>query len=262
MLPRKILGQHFLKNPSLLEKLVSLSNVTHDSLVIEIGAGEGDLTKILITRAKKVYSYELDRELFTALEQKFSGARNLVLKNMDFLKEKIQPIYHAEGQRLKIVANIPYKITTPLILKLIKERKNIEDCHILVQKEVGKRIIAEPGMKEYSSLTVLVRAFFSAEILKIVRGKSFTPPPKVDSAFLRLKPLEVPFVKEEYEREFSRLIKIFFSQRRKTISNVIFSLTKDRERTEKIIQKLNVNPLSRPENFSVQEYAELCSLLL
>lgn len=262
MLPRKLLGQHFLKNASLLQKLIELSGVSDRDIVVEIGAGMGDLTAQLVKKAKFVYSFELDNNLFRKLEEKFSITKNLKIIRTDFLKYNLEEIFKEYEEKLRIVANIPYKITTPLLLKFINEIEYIKDCSILLQKEVAERITATPGNKNYGSLTVLLQAYFNIKILKVITRGSFTPPPKVDSAFVKLVPLIPPKVEKSKLQEFSRFLRLCFSRRRKTIHNILKTLKMmPHEDLLKVIEKSHIKLTARPEELTVEDFVWLSNII-
>ncbi len=262
MLPTKVLGQHFLKNPSLLEKLTELAGVSEKDVVVEIGAGMGDLTAQLVRKAKFVYSYELDEKLYKMLTHRFSSGGNIKIFHSDFLKHDFGEIFKECKEKLKIVANIPYKITTPLLLKFVKDIEYIKDCNILLQKEVAERITAEPGSKDYSSLTVLLHTYFSIKIMKYIKPGAFTPPPKVDSAFVKLTPLNKPLIERERATSFSRFIRICFSMRRKTIYNILKSIKKiKKESIPDLLAGLRISPDARPESLTVQNFLDLFNMM-
>lgn len=259
MLPQRLLGQHFLKNPSLLEKLIEISDLSKKDVVVEIGAGMGDLTGLLTKNAKFVYSYELDSELFSGLCKKFSSINNLKIQHINFLKQNFEELYREAEQRLKVVANIPYKITTPLLLKFIRDINYIDECSIMMQKEVAERISSGPGNKNYGSLTVLLNTYFIIKIMKYIKRGAFTPPPKVDSAFVKLIPLRTPLIGREKAMAFSRFLKTCFSKRRKTLHNILKSMK--REDVLEVLERLKIPPDARPENLTVHNFVELCNLI-
>lgn len=260
MLPKKVLGQHFLKNPSLLRKLTELAGVTGEDVVVEIGSGMGDLTEQLVNKAKFVYSFELDKGLFKELAQRFSTTENLKIICSDFLKHNFEEIFKEYKEKLKIVANIPYKITTPILLRFINDIEFIKDCNILLQKEVAKRITATPGNKNYGSLTVLLQTYFNIKILKYINRGSFSPPPEVDSAFVKLTPLNTRFISMEKATSFSRFLRICFSMRRKTLYNILKAMKI--EDALDVLERLKIPPDARPENLTVHNFVELCNLIL
>ncbi len=262
MLPKKVLGQHFLKNPSLLEKLTELAGVCKDDVVVEIGAGKGDLTAQLVRKAKFVYSYELDQNLYKMLTYRFSSTGNIKIVHSDFLKHDFGEIFKECKEKLKIVANIPYKITTPLLLKFVKDIEYIKDCNILLQKEVAERITAEPGNKNYGSLTVLLHTYFSIKVMKYIKPGAFIPPPKVDSAFVKITPLNRPLIGREKATSFSRFLRICFSMRRKTIQNILKSIKEiKRDSVSEFLEILKISPDARPESLTVQNFLELFDMI-
>jgi len=258
MLPKRVLGQHFLKNPSLLEKLTRLSGITGNDTIVEIGTGRGDLTRCLTEKGKFVFTCEIDKELVEDLKIRFASVKNLKIIHANFLKLNFAELYKLSGQKLKVVANIPYRITTPLLLKFIDEIDYISDCNILIQKEVAERLIARPGTKQYSALTVMLQAYFNIKILKYISRSSFSPPPEVDSAFIKLTPLATPLVEKSMSKNFSRLLKVCFSKRRKTIYNILKGLySGEDQEINRILECGGIHSRARPENLTVLNFAFL-----
>jgi len=260
MLPQHLLGQHFLKNPSLLVKLTELASLSGKDVVVEIGAGMGHLTEQLVRRARFVYTFELDSRLYKILVQKFSSTENLKIIRADFLKYTLEDIFKEYREKLKILANIPYKITTPILIKFINDIDYIKDCNILLQKEVAERITSMPGNKNYGSLTVLLQAYFSIKILKYINRGSFSPPPKVDSAFVKLIPFNEPLIGKEKTMIFSRFLRICFSMRRKTLHNILKSIKN--ENAPELLKRLKIPSDARPENLTVHNFVDLCNIVM
>ena len=250
---RKRLGQHFLYDLSILEKIVSEAGVGTEDTVVEIGPGPGTLTKVLSGKAKKVIAVELDERLYEKLKSELSGAANIELIHGDALKFPFQKI----GD-FKVVANIPYYITTPLIFKLLEARQCLSTMTVTLQREVAERIVAHPGGKDYGVLSIMVQYLARAELRFIIPKEAFRPAPKVDSALLHMEILEEPCVSVRDEKTFQRVVKTAFSRRRKTLSNSLKSFG-DGIR-EKLVAA-GIDPGRRPETLSIEEFAALADLL-
>ncbi|TAL25861.1 MAG: ribosomal RNA small subunit methyltransferase A [Nitrospirae bacterium] len=250
---KKYLGQNFLYDPSILGKIVEAADLSSEDTVVEIGPGPGRLTKLLAAAAKRVIGIELDRDLYERLKAELDGYENIELVNEDALK------YHYEDlPEFKVVANIPYYITTPIIFKLMEEGKNLKSMTLTVQKEVAERIIAEPGVKDYGVLSIMIQ-YRAEPLLKfIVPAGAFRPVPKVDSAVVHFVMRKAHAVSVRDERLFFRVIKTAFSQRRKTLANSLKSVSPDIK--EKIIEA-GIDPMRRPGTLSIEEFARLADLL-
>lgn len=251
-MPKKYLGQNFLFDPSILRKIVEAAKITPNDTVVEIGPGHGTLTKILTEVAKRVIAIELDLELYTKLKKEIKEI-NLELIHGDALK------YHYEElEPFKVVANIPYYITTPIIFRLIKARKNLQSMTLTIQKEVAQRIIAKPCTKNYGILSIAIQYYGDAELKFIIPRGAFRPVPKVDSALIHIEMLKNPKVTVTDERLFFRIVKTAFAQRRKTLSNSLKSISKD---IKEILISAKIDPNRRAETLSIEEFAMLTDLL-
>lgn len=246
------LGQHFLRDHNILRKIVESANVNRNETVIEIGAGDGSLTAYLVRRAGKVVGYEIDENLYKKLKEKFLFCDNLILRKGDFLKIEPQVEFSIFPPPRKVVANIPYYLTTPLIFKLITNYEYIDDIYLTLQKEYAERLIAKPGTKEYGAITITVSIFCEPEILFYISRNSFRPPPKVTSAFVRFKKREKPLIDKELFHEFSKFILHIFSQRRKILKNTLKSLPNfDESKVPEVLLK------KRPEELPISDFIEL-----
>ncbi|MEJ2696639.1 MAG: 16S rRNA (adenine(1518)-N(6)/adenine(1519)-N(6))-dimethyltransferase RsmA [Candidatus Sulfobium sp.] len=250
---RSRLGQNFLYDRSILEKIVRTAGVTGDDTVVEIGPGPGTLTTVLSKRAKRVIAIELDERLYYRLKAELSGLVNVELVHGDVLKFPFEGIGN-----FRVVANIPYYITTPIIFRLLDSRKHLSTMTLTVQKEVAERIVAHPGGKDYGVLSIMVQYLAHAELKFVIPREAFRPVPKVDSALLHMKILPEPSLVVRDERTFYRVVKTAFSQRRKTLSNSLKGLG------EGIRDKLvacGIDPGRRPETLSMEEFGKLADLL-
>lgn len=247
------LGQNFLYDRSILEKIVEDARVTADDTVVEIGPGPGTLTRVLSRRAKRVMAIELDERLYGRLKAELSGLANVELILGDALKFPFEKI-----GAFKVVANIPYYITTPIIFRLLDARTALSTMTLTVQKEVAERVVAHPGGKDYGVLSIMVQYLAHAELRFIIPREAFRPVPKVDSALLHMEILEKPSVSVRDEKAFRRVVKTAFSQRRKTLSNSLKGLGGE------IRQKLvdcGIDPGRRPETLTMEEFARLADAL-
>jgi 16S rRNA (adenine1518-N6/adenine1519-N6)-dimethyltransferase len=250
---KKYLGQNFLFDPSILHRIIDVSGVTHTDLVVEIGPGFGRLTKMLAETVKKVIAIELDSELFKKLKDELKEFNNIELVNEDVLKypfEKLEPF--------KVVSNIPYYITTPIIFRLLEARKNLISMTLTIQKEVAERIVAKPDTKDYGVLTLSVQYYTEPEIKFIIPKGAFRPIPKVDSAVIRMEMLKEPRVKVSDQKLFFRIIKAGFAQRRKTLANALKPIAGD---VKEILIKAGIEPLRRAETLTIEEFAGLTDVI-
>lgn len=250
---RKKLGQHFIYDRNILNKIVETSGVTSDDVVVEIGAGPGTLTQMLVERTDTLFSIELETSLYNKLKEKFSHYPNLTLFNEDALK-----FNYAIAGDFKVVSNIPYQITTPLIFRLLKEKERLKSMTLTIQKEVARRITASKGTKEYGVLSIMVQYYTKPETAFYLSAKSFHPPPKVDSAVVNFQILKEPKVYVKEEALFFRIIRTSFAQRRKMLSNSLKSLNSD---IKSILIKAEIDPNRRPETLGMEEFAKLSNLM-
>lgn len=252
---RRRLGQNFLFNPSILKRIISFSGITQDDTVVEIGPGHGTLTAMLSRAAKKVIAIELDSALYERLKEKLVGFGNIELVNADALK------YNFEGiGNFKVVANIPYYITTPIIFRLIECREHLRSMTVMVQKEVAERIAAKCGSKAYGILSIMIQYYGNTKIGFVVPRGAFRPVPKVDSAVVHIDIYNEPAVKVPDEQMFFRVIKTCFSQRRKMLSNSLKPITGDIDASD-ILTSAGIDPKRRPETLSLSEFARLAEIV-
>lgn len=250
----KSLGQNFLIDDSVPRDIVNGAEVDENDLVIEIGPGVGTLTAQLLKRAKKVVAIELDNDLIPILQQEIGDNPKFTLIHNDALKVDFNEII-GEEKSVKLVANLPYYVTTPIIVKLLKEDYKFKSLTIMIQKEVAERMNAEPGNKDYGALSLLVQYYCNTSIVRRVPPQCFIPRPKVDSIVIRLERLEEPKVKVENEKLFFDIIRSSFNMRRKTLWNGVKSLGLDKEKLEIAFENANISPKRRGETLSIEEFA-------
>jgi len=262
---KKSFGQNFLIDPNYIKKIISALNLKKDETVIEIGAGRGALTEKLLESGANVIAIELEREMITVLKEKFGGFENFTLIEQDALKIDFQELIKTQDQnpKTKLVANLPYYISTAILQKLIEQRACFSEMILMFQREVVERITAEVGNKERGFLTVLVEAFLSAEKLFDVSPNAFRPAPKVWSAVVRLIPKnEAAF---DDEKLFRELISAGFAQKRKTILNNLKNappaLRGKIGDADRFLEKAQIAPIRRAESLSLEEWKQIFKVL-
>ncbi len=261
---KKRLGQNFLVNPDVISDILDFADISPDDIVLEIGPGVGFVTEQLVKYAKKVIAIELDEEAIKELEK--IECDNLEIIHQDILKTNIWELI-PEGEKVKVVANIPYYITAPIIAHLLgevddlnnKNRNSIKDIILMVQEEVARRVVADETSpsKEYGLLTILSQFWADCEILRLVGRRSFYPAPKVNSALIGLKINEKPRLELSDYSHFRRTIKAGFAQRRKNIKNCLVNGGFDKEVVNSVLEKLNIDTNTRAENISIEKFGEL-----
>jgi len=264
---RKNLGQNFLIDTHVLEKIISAAEITKDDFVLEIGPGIGTMTQYLCESARRVVAVEVDPKLIPILEETLSAYDNVTVLNEDVLKIDLMELakQHNDGRPVKIVANLPYYITTPIIMGLFEAHVPLESITVMVQKEVAERMQAAPGTKEYGALSLAVQYYARAEVMANVPPNCFMPRPKVGSAVIRLTCHKKPPVVVEDEVLLFRVIRASFNQRRKTLTNGLgndATLEVTKEQAVRALEKMGLPPTIRGERLALQEFAQLSNLLL
>lgn len=262
----KSLGQNFLIDENVLDAIVSSSDIDSDTGVIEIGPGFGTLTQRLLMKAKKVVCIEIDSSAIPILENNLSEFDNLKIINADVLKCNLRKIIEEEfdGEKVKVVANLPYYITTPIIMHLLEENLNIDSITVMIQKEVALRLGANEGTKDYGAITLSVNYHAIPEIITHVPPSSFIPQPKVSSTVIKLSLRDEKKVKVKNEKLLFSLIKAAFGQRRKTLLNALSNsnlLNCSKEEISNCLTSCNIEPTRRGETLSLEEYALICEKL-
>ena len=248
---KKKFGQNFLKDAAIIHSIIQSINPLPNDLLIEIGPGLGALTKPLLEKTNRLLAIELDRDIVGWIENEYSK-KNITVFNEDVLNFN----FNQFDQKIRIVGNLPYNISTPILFKCIDNILNIKDLHFMLQKEVVDRMIAIPSSPEYGRLSVMLQYYFAMEHLVDVPKASFEPEPKVESSFVRLIPYEqYPFIANNIE-QFARIVKEAFSQRRKTIRNTLKSFISEND-----FEKIGINPQLRAENLSVSDFVKISNYL-
>jgi len=260
----KSLGQNFLIDDEAVSGIVDAANISKEDLVIEIGPGLGTLTKELLEKAGKVICIELDKRMIEILQDRFSIYDNFELINNDVLKVDLKEVIkNANMKNAKIVANLPYYITTPIIMKLLEDRLDIETITVMIQKEVADRLVTEPGKGDTGAITYAIHYYTNPKRVLEVPNTSFIPAPKVNSSVIQLEILKKPKVKLENEQKLFELIKAAFMQKRKTLANALTNSGKyeSKEQIEKAITELGLDLRIRPEKLTLQQFAQLSNLI-
>lgn len=267
MSAKKKFGQNFLIDSNVLDGIVTASGVTDKDCVLEIGPGIGSLTQYLAEAAKKVVAVEIDKSLIPVLADTLSEYDNVTVINEDVLKVDIDSIVdeYNNARPIKVVANLPYYITTPIIMKLFESGAKIESITVMVQKEVADRMVMGPGNKDYGSLSLAVGYYANASKVMDVSPSSFIPQPGVGSAVVKLLRYDEPAVKVNDEKYMFEIIRTAFNQRRKTLSNALSnnkSLKVTREQVQDSLKNMGLNELARGETLDLKQFAQLSDSLL
>jgi len=251
--PRKRFGQNFLHDKMVIQRIVNSINPRQGDHIVEIGPGEGALTELVLDKIGAMDVVELDRDLIPLLKIRFVLQAGLTIHQADALKFNFCQLQKDE-KKLRIIGNLPYNISTPLLFHLFDNSHCIQDMHFMLQKEVVDRIVANPGDSAYGRLSIMLQYFCRAEYVFTVKPGAFRPAPKVDSAIVRLIPHDKPPVEIDNFDEFSKLVNFSFTQRRKTLRNIL----KGKLDVEQI-EALNIEPTIRPERLSLEDFAKLAN---
>ncbi len=249
---RKRFGQHFLTDPGVIMAILDAVAPAKDDVIVEIGPGQGAITRSLAKRAAALHAIELDRDLAARLSREFESDTRVTIHAADALHFDFASL----GTALRIVGNLPYNISTPLLFEMIRFRDHIRDMHFMLQKEVVDRMAATPGSKAYGRLGIMLGCHFHIEALFDVDGAAFDPPPDVTSAVVRLLPLPAGTYDINDEARLSQLVAQAFSQRRKTIRNALRSVA-----DEAVLESVGIDPGLRPEAISIAAYVRLANTL-
>lgn len=261
---KKSLGQNFLIDTNILRNIVEYGEVSEKTAAIEIGPGIGALTEQIAKRAGKVFAFEIDQRLLPILEDTLCPYDNVTVIHKDILKADVTELIGEElkmYEEVRVIANLPYYVTTPIIMKLLQEGLPLKSITVMLQKEVAERMAAKPGTKEYGSLSIAVQYFTQAETVMIVPKTVFVPQPNVDSAVIRLVVREEPPVRVKDEEFFFEVVRASFGQRRKTILNNLQSNLPDgkakKQGIEAALANTSIDPKRRGETLSIEEFGAL-----
>lgn len=265
---KKSLGQNFLNNNDILKNLISFINPLENDIFLEIGSGIGTLTFPLCRKAKKVFAIETDRRLIAVAEELKQESDNIEFIKQDILKTDLEDFFDnrlSPGEKTRVTGNLPYYISTPILFELLKVKRYVSDIIIMLQKELAARILAEPGTKDYGSLTVLLQTYADIKVGFEVKRTCFYPQPKVDSAVIKITPLPAPRIEIKDYDLFSKLVKTSFAQRRKTLRNNLKNLDevkKSPHLIDMLLSSSGIDPELRAETLSVFDFKKLYDSLL
>ena len=266
----KGLGQNFLIDDEALLDIANGAEIEKYDLVIEIGPGLGSLTKILLEKAKKVICIELDKKMVKILSERFSTYNNLEIINEDVLRIDFNTLIQEERKKdtslksVKIVANLPYYITTPIVMKLVEGNLDIESITIMIQKEVAERLIAIPGCKETGAITYTIYYYCDSKKIREVENSCFIPTPEVTSEVINLQIRKQPPIDVKDKKVMFNIIKSAYMQRRKTIVNSLTNvgIFKNKAQGEQVLKKLGLREDIRPENLKIEDFARLTDFFM
>ncbi|MGI8317338.1 16S rRNA (adenine(1518)-N(6)/adenine(1519)-N(6))-dimethyltransferase RsmA [Halobacillus mangrovi] len=264
---KKSLGQNFLIDVNILRNIIDHAGINASAGAIEIGPGIGALTEQLAQNAEKVVAFEIDQRLLPILNDTLSEYDNVEIINQDILKADVREVikeHFQPGQPIRVVANLPYYITTPILMKLLMDRLPIDSITVMIQKEVADRMAAEPNTKSYGSLSIAVQYYTEANVSMNVPKTVFMPQPNVDSSVLHLEMRSSPPVEVKDEEFFFDLVKASFGQRRKTLMNNLarhFKGKMDKEELREKLDSVDIDPKRRGESLTMQEFAKLADCL-
>lgn len=258
---KKKYGQNFLNDSNLSDEILNVANLDKETEVLEIGPGLGFLTEKLIENSKFLTAFEIDDDLIPFLSKKFEKKENFKLIHQDFMEADLKDFFKNKKD-VKVVANIPYYITSPIINKLLEYRENIDEIYLMVQKEVAERIASQPHSKNMSLLTHAVQFYAETEYLFTVPKEKFDPVPKVDSAFLGIKILKNKKYESQIpEEKYFKYLREVFSNKRKSISNNLSNLGFSKDFVKECLKKVGKTELARAEEFSVQGFIDFIGIL-
>ncbi|SHE63538.1 16S rRNA (adenine1518-N6/adenine1519-N6)-dimethyltransferase [Atopostipes suicloacalis DSM 15692] len=265
---KKSLGQNFIIDTNILRNIVKTAAVDEKTTVIEVGPGIGALTEQIAKEAKEVFAFEIDDRLLSVLDDTLSPYDNVTILHQDILKvdfESFKEQYLEDTTRLVVIANLPYYITTPIIMHLIESSLEVDEMVLMMQKEVASRLEAKPSTKAYGSLSIAIQYYMDVEVAFTVPRTVFMPQPNVDSAIIRLKTLKEPPVQVKNEPLFFKIVRASFVQRRKTIWNNLKKALDDKQKEQELkeaFQKTNVDSSRRGESLTIEEFGQLADALV
>ena len=262
LIPRKKWGQHFLADKNILKKVVKTAEIEKEDVVLEVGPGLGEMTQALAHEARKVIAVEIDPRLVEILRNKLADIPNVEIIQSDILKFDVRKHLGSEKHPVKVVANLPYQISTPLIFHFMDSRDLFSSLILMLQREVAERMVAPPGKKTYGPLSVLIQSVADVSICFTVKPSAFFPPPEVETAVIRLSWKKSPMIAPEQEDGFRAVVKGCLGYRRKTLANALkHSALLLPENLEERLQGMGIDPRRRPETLSIQEFVALASVL-
>jgi len=260
--PKKRLGQHFLVDRNILNKVIRTAEVGKEDVVIEVGPGPGEMTLALARLVKRVIAVEIDPNLVEILKKRLADCPNVEVVKSDILKVDFKRLYKKEGHPIKVVANLPYQISTPLLFRFIEAKEAFSTLTLMLQREVAERMAAPSGGKEYGPLSIFVQLFLDVSIRFFIKPSAFFPPPKIESAVVHMVWKEKPRIEEKDEEWFKKVVKACFGYRRKTLLNALkhSELPLD-ESTGPKMENAGIDPQRRPETLTIEEFIRLADAL-
>jgi 16S rRNA (adenine1518-N6/adenine1519-N6)-dimethyltransferase len=262
LFPKKRLGQHFLVDRNILSKVIRTAEVGKEDVVLEVGPGLGEMTLALARLAKQVIAVEIDPKLAEILEKKLADCPNVELVKGDILKVDFGSFLRKEGHPVKVVANLPYQISTPLLFRFIESKEAFSTFTLMLQREVAERMVAPPGGKEYGPLSIFVQLFLDMSLRFFIKPPAFFPSPKVESAVVHMVWKGKPLLDEKDEKWFKSVVKASFSHRRKTLANALkHSELSLPDSFESRMEKVGIDPRRRPETLTIEEFISLAEAL-
>jgi len=260
--PRRKWGQHFLVDRTILDKVIRAARVGENDVVLEIGPGLGEMTLALAEKARKVIAVEIDPKLVEILGNKITSYPNVKVIKRDILELDFNELYNQEGSSMKVVANLPYQISSPLLFRFMESKEAFSSFTLMLQREVAERLVALPGRKEYGPLTVFVQAVADVSLHFFVKPSSFFPAPKVESAVIQMTWKDRPVVEPGDEAWFKRVVKGCLGYRRKTLANALKH--SDLPLPDEIVgrmERIGIDPRRRSDTLTIHELANLASAL-
>jgi 16S rRNA (adenine1518-N6/adenine1519-N6)-dimethyltransferase len=262
LFPRKRLGQHFLIDRNILNKVIRAAGIEKEDIVLEVGPGLGEMTLALAHQVKKVIAVEIDQKLVAILNKKIREFPNIEVVKSDILKLDFNPFFEKEGCPIKVVANLPYQISTPLLFRFIEAKEVFSTFTLMLQKEVAERMVAPMGRKEYGPLSIFIQILLDPSIRFFIKPSAFYPPPKVESAVVHMVWKKEPIVTGQNEEWFKKVVKACFGYRRKTLVNALkhsdLSLPAS---IESKMETIGIDPQRRPETLVIEEFVRLAEAL-
>jgi len=262
LIPRKRLGQHFLIDRNILNKVIRTAKIEKEDVVLEVGPGLGEMTLALARHAKRVIAIEIDPKLVAILKKKMEDLPNVEVVRSDILRLNFNQFLEKEGQPIKVVANLPYQISTPLLFRFIESKEVFATFTLTLQKEVAERMAAPPGRKEYGPLSIFTQMFLDVSIRFFIKPSAFFPPPKIESAVVHMAWKEKPIIETEDDAWFKRVVRACFGYRRKMLINALkHSEINLPESVELRMERIGIDPRRRPETLTIREFVSLSEAL-
>ena len=260
--PKKRLGQHFLVDRNILNKVIRTAEVGKEDVIVEVGPGLGEMTLALARLAKYVIAIEIDAKLVEVLKKKSADFPNVEVVKSDILKVDFKHFFKKEGQPIKVVANLPYQISTPLLFRFIEAKEVFSTLTLMLQREVAERMVAPAGGKDYGPLSIFVQLFLDLSIRFFIKPSAFFPSPKVESAVVHMVWKEKPMIEANHEEWFKSVVRAGFGYRRKTLANALkHSELSLPDSIESRMEKVGIDPRRRPETLTIQEFVRLAEAL-